>query len=384
MCRAWEAALQVIEQLKQHHFQAWIVGGAVRDRLLQREVADVDIVTTASAEEVERLFPKTFRMSNEHETVIVREQNEHLEVTTIRGQTIEEDLKRRDLTINSIAEDDEQILDPTGGEDDLKARLLRSYMAHERMSEDPLRMLRVYRFVSELGFDIDSQLEKAIKEQGPLLRHVAVERIVKEWLKVLKGKERNLALDGLFRSALYKLVPRLTLEEDTIYRLKKLPSLHTESEVVCWFMFCLCLDIGDESPLRQLALSNEQLRAIRTRLHFFKQREKMLWNASSIYKAKMDVVWDVEKGRRFLNLVTQPDQELQNIWEGLPIHHRSDLAISGNDLVEIKPAGPWIKEELEWIEDEVVNRKIENKKENLLGALERRRKNAEGRAPKNI
>ncbi len=189
MCAVWNEATQVIHTLKQHHHDAYIVGGAVRDWLLKRQIADVDIVTTATPEEVQSLFLKTFRMNNQHQTVIVRQNHEHFEVTTIRGQSIVEDLHLRDLTINSMAIDEQnQLFDPTGGEADLFSGRLRSTNPTKRMTEDPLRMLRVYRFASELGFVIDSALNETIHKKKETIQNVAVERIVKEWIKLLKGE----------------------------------------------------------------------------------------------------------------------------------------------------------------------------------------------------
>lgn len=375
MSEVWMDALQVIRTLNEGGHKAYIVGGAVRDWLLKRQIADVDIVTTATPDEVHSLFSKTFQMNNQHQTVIVRVNHEHYEVTTIRGGTLEDDLHLRDLTINSIALDEQnQLLDPTGGEVDLREGRLRSYHPDERMSEDPLRMLRVYRFVSELGFTIDSALKASISAKRKAIQGVAMERIVKEWVKLLKGKQRNRALNEMVETRIYESIPGLALTESLLKELSQLPSLQAESEVVCWTAFCLCSNDTGEPPLKQLALSNELLRGIRDRLRFFQRRERETWSPFRLYEATLEVALDVEKLRSFLGLVAQPARELTKLWNELPLHEKADLAISGRDLLQsVKQPGPWVKEELMWAEAAVVTGEIENDKELLLKALERRR-----------
>ncbi|TWI58893.1 CCA tRNA nucleotidyltransferase [Halalkalibacter nanhaiisediminis] len=375
MSVVWNEARKVIHILKQNNHNAYIVGGAVRDWLLQREIADVDIVTTATAEEVQSLFSKTFRMNNQHQTVIVRSNLEHFEVTTIRGQSIEDDLHLRDLTINSIAIDDQnELFDPTGGEVDLRAGRLRASNPADRMGEDPLRMLRVYRFVSELGFDIDTSLKEAILHNREAIQKVAVERVVKEWVKLIKGKQCNLALTGMVETKLYSFIPGLSLTKDSLMQLKKLPPLHEESDLICWTLFCLCSNYVDDMPLKRLALSNELLRGIRARLHFFEKRKMQSWLPLALYEATLDVALDVERLRELCGLPSYSFEELSRLWDELPIHDKSELAITGRDLLQsVKRPGPWVKEELRLAEVAVVTKELTNEKTVLLQALERRR-----------
>lgn len=386
MCNVWDAALFVTNHLKKHGYEAYIVGGAVRDHLLKRAIADVDVVTSAKANTVETLFNKTFRMNNEHETVIVRARGEQIEVTTMRGETIEEDLTKRDLTINSIAyNEDGHFINPTSGIDDLHNKILRSFVARERMEEDPLRMLRVYRFMSELGFSVDDELTETIKEKKHLIKNVAVERIVKEWQKLIKGTFRNDALKHMEQTELYIFIPQLQLKKETITRLRALPTLHNESDSFSWFLFCLCQQWKDPSPLKKMAISNDLMRDVRQRLRFFEERKGKKWNETMLFDASLNVALDVEKGRRFFHLDGEDEQSLIQKWEALPIKSSRELAINGNDLLDgSRTAGPWIKEELLWLERAVLTGKVKNKKEDLLRAIERRRKESEKGASKNF
>ncbi|NEU31183.1 CCA tRNA nucleotidyltransferase [bacterium LRH843] len=373
MSVAFGEAKKIIHTLKDHGYEAYIVGGAVRDLLLKMNASDIDIVTTASASEVQRIFPKTFQMNNQHETVIVRVHHENFEVTTVRGDTVEDDLYLRDLTINSLAWDKEgRLIDPTGGLADLREGRLRTISPNDRMTEDPLRMLRVYRFVSELGFTVDPELKAAVIQNHRMLRAVAVERVVKEWMKLVKGKHRNLAIHGIMEANMLESIPGLTLTVNVLKKLSEMPTLETESELVCWTVFCLCQDYTDETPLKQLALSNELLRGIKLRLRYFTMRLREPWKPYALYVATYEVASDVETLRALFHLPATTHKELKEAWNELPIKKKDDLAITGRDLLYKKP-GPWVKEELTWAEKAVVTKVIENDKEQLLQAIERRR-----------
>ncbi len=157
-------------------------------------------------------------------------------------------------------------------------------------------------------------------------------------------------------------------------QLNKLPSLQAESDLVCWTSFCLCSNYLDEYPLKRLALSNELLRGIRARLHFFAKRKTESWSPLTLYEATLEVAMDVERLRSFCGLPFQSIEELSIQWNELPIHHKSELAISGRDLLQsVKRPGPWVKEELTWAEKAVVTKALKNNKQALLAALEGRR-----------
>ncbi|MFC0470260.1 CCA tRNA nucleotidyltransferase [Halalkalibacter kiskunsagensis] len=375
MSNSWQEAKEVLHTLKKNGFESYIVGGAVRDLLLNREIADVDIVTSATPDEVATIFLKTFMMNNQHETIIVRLNQLHFEVTTIRGETLTEDLKRRDLTINSLALDDEgEIIDLVNGEKDIYAKVLRSIDPQERMSEDPLRMLRVARFVSELGFEVDVELRDTLVRKKHFLKKVAIERITKEWIKLLKGDHRNSAINLLVETGMYEELPDLLLNKDLLEQFTNVGALKNESETICWAIHCLCIGANDETPLKQLLLSKERLRGVSSRLSYYKNRKKNEWTSLELYQASIQVALDVEKIRSLLKEKIIPFQELNLMWEALPIHNRSELAVSGRDVLRFfkKEQGPWLKEVLSLAEHLVVTRHCRNDKHAILQALEKR------------
>lgn len=188
-------------------FEAYLVGGCVRDLLLGREPKDWDIATSALPEEVEKIFPNSV-YENQFGTVGVKTDAEDprlkvVEVTTYRiegkytdkrhpdevkfAKTIEDDLGRRDFTVNAIAfQTDGTLVDPYGGQKDLKAKIIRAVgRPDDRFSEDALRLLRAARLAAELEFEIDLNTRRAIEKHAGLLEMIAKERIRDEFQKLI-------------------------------------------------------------------------------------------------------------------------------------------------------------------------------------------------------
>ena len=194
---------KILHTLNKNGYDAYIVGGAVRDFLLGKEPSDVDIATNATPEIVISLFPVVYPTGIEYGTVTVMLGKEGYEVTTFRtdgeyldgrrpktvvfGETIEDDLSRRDFTINAMAMDaDGKIIDMFGGQDDIKRGIIRAVgNPSERFSEDALRILRAFRFSARYGFDIEAETFKAIKETKEGLKLISSERIREEITKIL-------------------------------------------------------------------------------------------------------------------------------------------------------------------------------------------------------
>ena len=193
----------IIHTLQLHGFEAYAVGGCVRDSILGREPGDWDITTSAMPEETKALFDKTFDTGIEHGTITVLLNHEGYEVTTYRidgkyedsrhpkevtfTRNLKEDLLRRDFTINAMAYSHETgIVDEFEGMEDLKRRVIRCVgCAKDRFTEDALRILRAVRFAAQLDFVIEDETYKAIAEIAPNLVHVSKERIQVELTKLL-------------------------------------------------------------------------------------------------------------------------------------------------------------------------------------------------------
>ena len=195
--------LMIINNLQLHGYEAFAVGGCVRDSILARRPEDWDITTLAKPEEIKKLFRRTVDTGIEHGTVTVLIGKDSFEVTTYRvdgayedgrhpkevrfTSRLEEDLQRRDFTINAMAYNDEvRLVDVFGGMQDLNHHLIRCVGdPRERFSEDALRILRAVRFSAQLNFPIEPETAEAIKELAPTLEKISAERIQAELVKLL-------------------------------------------------------------------------------------------------------------------------------------------------------------------------------------------------------
>lgn len=180
----------ILQRLRREGFQACVVGGAVRDALLQRPVSDWDVATSAAPEAVMRIFAGTRRFEMKKGTVVLVKAARHFEVTTFRGsgKSLREDLAHRDFTINAMAYDPDtgEIADPFGGRADTVQRLVRAVgRPASRFAEDPVRLLRAVRFASELGFSIERSALETLTQMAPDVLCAAPERIRDELLKIL-------------------------------------------------------------------------------------------------------------------------------------------------------------------------------------------------------
>lgn len=205
-------ALQVVDRLQAEGFEAFVVGGAVRDLLLGKHPKDFDVATSANPEQIKRCFRNARIVGRRFQIVHVRSGGEIIEVTTFRrghdrnpsGQdaqssqsgrllrdnvygTLEEDARRRDLTINALYYDTQThtLLDQLGGRADIEAGVIRMIGdPADRYREDPVRILRVLRFGAKLNFDLEPSTEAAISETRSLLRDIPAARLFDEWLKL--------------------------------------------------------------------------------------------------------------------------------------------------------------------------------------------------------
>jgi len=207
-----EAALAVVRRLTQHGHQALWAGGCVRDMLLNTEPEDYDIATAAPPDEIIRLFTRTRKVGAKFGVVMVRQGRHWIETATFRTDqdyrdgrhperveftTAEEDAQRRDFTINGLFYDpiEEKVIDYVGGRKDLDAGIVRAIgQPEERFAEDHLRMLRAVRFVTRLGFDIESATGEAIRHHAPEIVKISPERIREELEKMFAHPSRAQAV----------------------------------------------------------------------------------------------------------------------------------------------------------------------------------------------
>lgn len=202
----------IINTLMEHDYEAFAVGGCVRDTILEREPGDWDITTSAKPEEVKALFRRTIDTGIEHGTVTIMLDKVGYEVTTYRidgeyednrhPKNVEftsdliEDLKRRDFTINAMAYNhNDGIVDAFQGLEDIKNKVIRCVgNARDRFDEDALRIMRAVRFAAQLGFTIDEETRKAIEEKAQHLKNISAERIRVELVKLITSAHPELLI----------------------------------------------------------------------------------------------------------------------------------------------------------------------------------------------
>jgi len=261
-----DTATGIIRALRRAGHEAYLVGGCVRDIVRGAEPGDYDIVTSAKPDEVRALFPRTVPVGEAFGVVLVVEGGRNYEVATFRTEgpyadgrrptevrfaTAEEDVKRRDFTVNGLLMDPEtgEVTDHVGGRADIEDRIIRTIGdPEERFAEDHLRMLRAVRFAANLGFDIEPATLAAVKRSADSIERISAERVREEITKLLtRGGARRgselLAETGLLHEVLPEARAMLGCEQP--------PQFHPEGDV--WEHVLRMLDLMPGRPDPRLA-----------------------------------------------------------------------------------------------------------------------------------
>ncbi|EIL7051098.1 CCA tRNA nucleotidyltransferase [Listeria monocytogenes] len=374
-------ALPVLQKLTTAGFEAYFVGGSVRDYLLNRTISDVDIATSAFPEEVKEIFQSTYDTGIAHGTVTVRENNEYYEVTTFRTEgtyedfrrpsevtfirSLEEDLKRRDFTMNAIAMDEHFALhDPFSGQLAIQNKEIKAVgKASERFHEDALRMMRAVRFLSQLNFELDKETEKALESQIELLQHTSVERMTVEWIKMMKGKAAKRAIELLLKVKMETYLPGLKDEKPALSEFASWDWEKRTTEESIWLGLVVAVKPNNVNAfLKAWKLPNKTIQLV-NKAYQDALKMKETWLTEELYHAGKAVFSLVNE----LNVIRGQENnqhKLSQAYEALPIHSKKDLAITGADLLKWsgESAGPWVKETLDKVECGVLSNEINNEK----------------------
>lgn len=401
-------AVRIAETLSDAGHASWLVGGSVRDVLLAVERGDTDFgpkdwdfATSATPEQVTRLFRRVIPTGIAHGTVTVVLGGAHYEVTTLRGETtysdgrrpdgvfyvddLAEDLARRDFTVNALAFDvlAGTLHDPFGGREDLDRKLLRAVgEPARRFAEDGLRVLRCARFAATLGFDVEAETRHAIRPSLGTYRKVALERVRDEWLKALRAgtPSRFLTLvrdEGMLEITLPELFsgPTEHLFEDSLTLLDR-----SEPDALRRLSLLFARGLTDPAAThdlcRRLKLSNdERARVVRlvehSRLPSFLEKSPLPPREVRRYLRGVgpEHIEDVlslltELGHDTLALATACADERRR---GHALTQK-DLAITGKDLLESHavPPGPAIGRALAALLELVLDEPELNERERLL------------------
>lgn len=380
-------ALPVMQQLVDAGYEAYFVGGSVRDMLLHKPISDVDIATSATPQEVKEIFSHTVDVGIEHGTVMVIHHKEGYEVTTFRTEegyedfrhpdkvtfvrSLEEDLKRRDFTINALAIGiDDQLMDFFDGIGDLERQCLRCVGdAKERFNEDALRMFRAVRFVGQLGFQIEEKTKNAISLLKMNLSKVAVERMKVEFEKMIQSSFRKEALQLFVETGLYQACPLFDGKDEILLKLAEFP-LKEMSVLQAWILFIDELNLSDKEVthlLKSWKSSNEQIRDVLVGYKTYRARKEEEWNFFFAYACPYEVACEVEA------LLIAQDKStsmkgLEATYHSLPIRSMNDIHLNGHDIIRIlklDKKGPIIGQVLKTVEKMILEQSISNDTEVL-------------------
>lgn len=374
------AALPVLKKINEAGFEAYFVGGCVRDLILDRHIHDVDIATSAYPEEVKELFNKTIDTGIQHGTVTVLYEGQSYEITTFRTesgyqdyrrpdhvsfvQNLSEDLKRRDFTINALAMDVEgNVIDHFNGIDDLNLHLIRAVgKAENRFHEDALRMMRAVRFMSQLEFKLEQETEQAIKDNHELLSKISIERIREEFVKMGLGKGSQAAFQVFLDTKLSEEVPEFRGKEEALSIFPKL-NFAPSNEANLWALMIILLKVPNDRInhfMRAWKNSNAMERQVAQIVEFFDLVSTHDPSNYDLFKSNLDTI---ASAIDLANILGQPinGQALIDRYENLPIKSDSELVIDGSFLLKNGiPAGPKIGEYLNDIKEAITEGRLSN------------------------
>ncbi len=382
-------AVPVLKTLNQAGFQAYFVGGSIRDLLLKRQIHDIDIATSAYPDEIKHLFSRTIDTGIKHGTVTVLSHDSSYEITTFRTesgyqdyrrpdhvtfvQNLSEDLKRRDFTINAMAMDaNGEITDLFHGIADLHDRVIKAVgQAETRFHEDALRMMRAVRFMSQLQFDLEPQTYQAICDNHALLKKISVERIREEFVQMGIGPGSVHAFKAFLNSGLSEEVPYFKGQKKQLEIFPKL-NFSPSIEPNLWALIIILLKLtDDEIPLFMHAwkTSNALTRQVKKIVTFFDLASDRTPSNLELFDYGLETIMctiDVA------HILGQPinGEALIDSYQVLPIKKNSDLDLDGHFLLElgVQP-GPGVGRLLEQAKEAVLNGKVVNERRAIADYL---------------
>lgn len=381
-------AMPVLKAIEQAGFEAYFVGGAVRDVLLGHHIHDIDIATSAYPEEVKALFDKTIDTGLQHGTVTVLYEGESYEITTFRTesgyqdfrrpdkvtfvQNLDEDLKRRDFTINALAMNTRgEVIDLFNGLDDLKHHVIRAVGDPEqRFHEDALRMLRAVRFMSQLKFTIEARTKQAILDHHQLLHKISIERIREEFVKMGLGPDSRAAFAVFIATKLVEACPDFAGQSDhlAVYpQLEYSPDIETSF----WTIIVLLLKLPSDRILtfmRDWKNSNAMAHAVNQVVNCFDVITDHTPSNLELFRAGEVALINAIDVARILGEPVDA-KVLVDRYTALPIKSQKELAIDGSYLVAhgMRP-GPGLGELLMQLTAAVIDGKVANTPE-AIGKL---------------
>ena len=385
-----DEALHAITQLNKAGYEAFVVGGCVRDTLRGEEPDDWDITTSATPDEMKEVFfdHRVVESGTPHGTLTVIVDETPLEITTYRidgdysdgrhpdsvqfTRSLTEDLRRRDFTINAMAYHPEiGLVDNHHGQEDLAAKVIRCVgVPQQRFDEDALRILRALRFATTLHFTIEEQTETALRQLAPALTRVASERIQDEFYKLLRDDNAGHIM-AKYKDVLSVILPELSQVTDFSLIPDMPKMMAARMAAVFWQTDFDALDVAE--ALQQLRLNKRTVNTVRLLLSCRDMPTETNYDLLRLLnRISPDLIWiyltlrqvDESLKQRVYNLL------VNNACYKIPI-----LAVDGDDVIAAGiPAGPDVGRVLYALLDAVMEGKCLNRKEDLLNWIEQNEK----------
>lgn len=350
-----EKALKILSILNEHHHEAYIVGGYIRDKLIGRKSNDIDICTSATPKEIMEIFPNT--SSPNYGSINIIYKNTNFDITTFRKEikyqdnrlpvkikyikNLKKDLLRRDFTINTLCMDkDENILDILNAKPDLDKKIIKTVgNPRYRLKEDALRILRAIRFSTILDFEIENKTKHYLTTYSYLLKKLSYQRKKQELDKIFTSPKKEKGI---------KLLLELNIAESL--KLSNLKNITACDDLIgIWAQ----LNVDDIYPFTKV--EKEQMKQIRDLL------SSDIHNKYNLYRYGLyisTVVYQIKK---------ESISNLNKIYHEMPIQSSKDIVINGREIAKIlnKEPGNYLKEIMVDLEKQIIYKNLSNTKEEL-------------------
>lgn len=366
----YEAALKIINILNNHGFLAYIVGGFVRDKLLNIYTDDIDITTNALPEDLINIFSVKESTSLLYLSTVIIFENFEFEVTTFRSDVLykdhrhpitqvannlSDDLIRRDFTINALVLDiNEKVIDLYDGISDLNNKIIKTIGdPFKRFDEDVLRILRGIYLTSKLGFDIEPNTLKGMTFNAKYLTLLSINRITEELNKIVSYENYKKAFSYLQLTRASKYIG-IDCAISCLLNSNIKPTVDD--------IFALSIYFKDNFnyvlPKNKLSLYNNAISLI----------DSDLFDYKVLYYNDLETILLASKLKKYIYNININIDELIKTKDNLPIKNRKDIKIEINDLIKIKnkKTGPWINELLTKIENNILDNKLINDYQNIM------------------
>ncbi|MBB6449062.1 tRNA nucleotidyltransferase (CCA-adding enzyme) [Geomicrobium halophilum] len=353
--------------------EAYIVGGAVRDTFMEKELVDLDIVTSADMSEIIAIFPQATAIHTTVPLASMVMNGVHVEISELNGQPIVENLAFRDFTVNAIALNAEgEKIDPFLGEQDIQAGVLR-LIDPVAITRDPLRILRVARFMAVYNLRPDQKLNDTCEVKQKLLHEVSPERIGQEMNRLLSSDDASKGLIWLWRRG-------VIAELFSGTRMSPSPSFAAVAEAETlsekWVIFLYMIGERDvRESLRKWRLSKKWIKNAERLFFYMKKRLSSVWSKHSLYHAGVALAVQAERTAHMLSdTVPGGKLDVERLIASLPIQSRQEIAVHPLEVSSYlnKEPGEWLGKILHELEIAIIDERISNEREALLAWVKER------------